>query len=117
MIGDKRKFCSALVTLKTAPNADGTFSVDLLPEALAVSPASKTSTAAAKDPAWHKYIQAAIDEYNKRAVSHAQKIQKFVILEHDLSVPGGELGPTLKLKRNVVADKYESVIDGMYPKE
>jgi len=60
-------------------------------------------------------VQDQIDVYNKtRAVSQAQKIQKFLILSNDLSVPGGELGPTLKLKRNVVNEKYSKQIESMY---
>ena len=59
-------------------------------------------------------IQKAIDTYNKEAVSNAQKIQKFAILDCDFSVPGNELTSTQKLKRGVVTEKFKAVIDGMY---
>lgn len=45
-----------------------------------------------KDKAIYAAIQAAVSEVNKRAVSNAQKIQKWIILEKDFSVGGGELG-------------------------
>ena len=54
-----------------------------------------------------------IAEANKSAVSRASKIQKFAIVS-EFSVPGGELTPTLKLKRPVVMKKYNDVIDTLY---
>jgi len=61
-----------------------------------------------------KAIQDGMNRVNAGAVSNAQKIQKWTILPTDFSVPGGELGPTLKLKRHVVLKKYEHYIDSMY---
>merc|ERR1712226_197396 len=46
--------------------------------------------------------------------SNAAKIQKFTILPIDFSVQTNELTATLKLKRSVVADKYQDYIDAMY---
>lgn len=51
---------------------------------------------------------------NALAVSNAQKIQKFKVIPVDFSISGGELGPTLKLKRQVVTKMYDSLINSMY---
>jgi len=51
---------------------------------------------------------------NKKAVSNAARVQKFTVLSKDFSVAGGELGPTLKLRRPIVTKMYEAVIEAMY---
>ena len=58
-------------------------------------------------------IQDHLDEINKK-FAQVEQIKKFEILPADLSQEGGELTPTLKVKRNVVADKYESDIEALY---
>jgi long-subunit acyl-CoA synthetase (AMP-forming) len=47
-------------------------------------------------------------------VARYQTIKKFEVLPHMLSVEGGELTPTMKVKRNVINEKYKAIIDGMY---
>jgi long-subunit acyl-CoA synthetase (AMP-forming) len=49
--------------------------------------------------------------------NNAWKIQKFAILPYDFSVEGGELTPTLKLRRDHVCNMYEGIIDEMYWEE
>ncbi len=58
-------------------------------------------------------VQEAVDIANK-AVSKAESIRTFRILPEDFSIEGGEMTPTLKVKRNVVADKYADVISSIY---
>jgi long-chain-fatty-acid--CoA ligase ACSBG len=59
-------------------------------------------------------IQAGIDRANKNAVSNASKVQRWTILPSDVSMPGGELGPTLKLKRFFFNKKYNDSIERLY---
>ena len=59
-------------------------------------------------------IQKGIDRANIKAVSNAQKVQRWVLLEKDFSMAMNELTPTLKMKRSVITKKYENKIDSMY---
>jgi long-chain-fatty-acid--CoA ligase ACSBG len=61
-----------------------------------------------------KALEAGIIKANKNVVSNAHKVQKFKLLPKDFSIPGGELGPTMKVKRNVVHDKYLDLIESFY---
>jgi long-chain acyl-CoA synthetase len=58
-------------------------------------------------------VQKAVDEVNSQ-VGPVEQIKRFEILPEDLSQETGELTPTLKVKRNVVLDKYDDVIDSIY---
>jgi len=46
--------------------------------------------------------------------ARVEQIKKFTILDHDLSIETGELTPTLKVKRNVVNERYQDVFEEMY---
>jgi long-chain acyl-CoA synthetase len=58
-------------------------------------------------------IQKVVDDVNTQ-VGPVEQIKRFEILPHDLSQETGELTPTLKVKRNVVREKYADVIDAVY---
>lgn len=60
-------------------------------------------------------VQDAVDRANK-TVSRAESIRKFRILADEFSVEGGELTPTLKLKRNVVHERFADEIENLYAK-
>jgi len=66
-----------------------------------------------EDPELRGEIAAAVEEANQ-AVSRAEQIRKFRILPVDFSEGGGELTPTLKVKRTVVADRYAAEIAALY---
>ncbi len=67
----------------------------------------------AREPAIRELIGAEVDRVNAGYAS-AEQVKKFAILEHDLSQAGGELTPTLKVKRNIVEKKYAAVLDSLY---
>lgn len=118
LIGDKRKFVALLVTFKVKPDADGAPTTELDDPALAVAAAigstARTSPDAARCPKFRATIQDAVTKANALAVSNAARVQRWVALDKDFSVQGGELTPTLKLKRRVVQERYSSVIDRLY---
>ena len=58
-------------------------------------------------------IQAEIDRANAK-YAQVEQVKKFCILDHDLSQATGELTPTLKVKRNVVNEKYAELFDALY---
>lgn len=60
-------------------------------------------------------VQDAVDKANK-TVSRAESIRKFKILAEEFTVEGGELTPTLKLKRNVVHERFSDDIENLYAK-
>ena len=61
-----------------------------------------------------KEIESAIKYVNGKAISRAQQIRKWSLIEGDFSVNGGELTPTLKLKRKAVEGKYKNTIEMLY---
>ncbi|CAB1455634.1 unnamed protein product [Pleuronectes platessa] len=121
LIGDKKKFLSMLITIKCQVNADtGDPEDELSSEALEFcgslgSNATRVSeVAGGRDRAIHNAIQEGINRVNEKAPSNAQRVQKWIILDRDFSVPGGELGPTMKLKRPVVVKMYKEQIENFY---
>jgi long-chain acyl-CoA synthetase len=104
VIGDRRPYLVALVTLdaEEAP---------ALAEQLGLEDASVEGMA--RDERVRAELQKTLDEVNSH-VGPVEQIKRFEILPHDLSQEGGELTPTLKVKRNVVHEKYAGTIDDVY---
>jgi long-chain acyl-CoA synthetase len=65
------------------------------------------------DPALRAEIQAAVDEANK-AVSRAEAIKKFALLDQDFTEAGGQLTPTLKVRRHIIMEQYATQIAALY---
>ncbi|SMO69195.1 AMP-dependent synthetase/ligase [Gracilimonas mengyeensis] len=63
-----------------------------------------------------KRIQKEVDKVNAE-LSKWEKVKKFKLLEEQFSIEDGEITPTLKVKRNVVNEKYKEEIDSIYADE
>lgn len=121
LIGDRRKFLSCLVTLKAEIDNESLEPKSKLAQETidwCKEQGSKSETLDEvlrnPDTVIMEAIQAGIDRYNKRATSNAQKIQKWTILPTDFSIPGGEIGPTMKVKRHFVLKKYVDNVEKLY---
>jgi len=105
MFGDRKPFPVALITLDPDEIV-----------AWAKEQGLPTDVAELADrPEVRDLIQADLDEANARYAQVGQ-IKKFKILDRDFSLEEGELTPSLKLKRNVVYDKYADDFEGLYQK-
>jgi long-chain acyl-CoA synthetase len=102
--GDRRPYPVALVTLN--PDELGKFVREQ--GILASDPAVVVT-----HPRIVERVGRTIEEKNTQLQSYA-RVKKFAILPADFSQDGGELTPTLKVKRKVVAEKYRGVIEGLY---
>jgi long-chain acyl-CoA synthetase len=102
--GDGRKFLTALVTLNESEAREylrscGTEVGD--GESLAANPAIR------------ELIEAHVREGNEK-LSKFETIKRFTILEGDFTVAGGELTPTLKVRRDFTGRKYREALDALY---
>lgn len=70
----------------------------------------------AADPDVRAELQKEVDAVNAR-LARIEQVKRFAILDTDLSQAGGELTPTLKVKRAIVYEKYADVFTGLYAKE
>ena len=59
-------------------------------------------------------MDAGLARANKNAISRAQNVQKWAILPRDFTQEGGELTPTMKLRRKVVLEMYPDVVGQLY---
>jgi long-chain acyl-CoA synthetase len=103
-IGDRKKFLSAIITLDP----------DTVPEWAAQNDLGGLSLEElAVHPKVRELIEMEIEQRNKNLASY-ESIKKFEILPRDFSIEGGELTPTLKVKRKAVVEKYKDEIESLY---
>ena len=105
VVGDARPYIAALVA--GDPEAFAQWKTDN------GKPETATIAELRDDPALRAEIQAAVDDANK-AVSHAEAIKKFAILEEDFTEADGELTPTMKVRRYVIMERYAAEIAALY---
>ena len=103
MYGDRRPYPVALVTLD--PKAIIPWARERgLPDDLG---------ALSQHPDVHSLLQVACRSANSH-YAQAEQVKRFTILDHDLTQETGELTPTLKVKRNVVYERYADIFDRLY---
>ena len=104
VIGDGEKFISCLITID--PEA--------FPEwADENDKAGKTVADLVDDPDLLAEVEKAVEDGNK-AVSRAEAVREFRILPEDFTIDGGEITPTLKLRRANVMKKYAGTVEEIY---
>jgi long-chain acyl-CoA synthetase len=103
LVGDGKPFVSALIALDT----------DELPGWAEQHGKPAEIEALVDDEDLRAELQGAVDEANQ-AVSRAEQVREFRIVPDELTVEEGELTPTLKVKRGVVEERYQELIDDIY---
>lgn len=121
LVGDRQKFVACFLTLGVEVNTETLEPTNLLSEAakswcrmIGSDVQTVEDIIENMDGKVLEAIQEGMDKANKVAVSNAQKIQKWMILPRDFSLPGGELTPTMKVKRAAVTKMYQHCIDLIY---
>ncbi len=103
MYGDRRPYPVALITLDPEEIAPWAKERGLPEDMASLVQADEIK----------QLIQQVLDRANAK-YAQVEQIKKFALLDHDLTQESGELTPTLKLKRNVVSERYADVFEGLY---
>ena len=119
VVGDRRKYLAMVISVKTEVDPETGIPTDqLASDALFVcdqiGSSAKTVADVKSDPLWTTYFNEGMAKANDKSTSNAQRVQKWVLLDQDFSEKMGDLTPTLKLKRSVVAKKCADVIESLY---
>ncbi|RMG02948.1 MAG: hypothetical protein D6735_09450 [Acidobacteria bacterium] len=104
VIGSERKFPAALIV----PNFDA---LKLYAKSNGIS--FKTNADLCRNPEIISFMQSEVDSLTSD-LSKYEKIKKIALLENEFTVEGGELTPTLKVKRRVIDEKYKQIIESIY---
>jgi long-chain acyl-CoA synthetase len=122
LIGDNRKFCSALFTLdvgailRDVHGLDGATEVPKDPDEQLAKLAElghnlSEYTAVGSDT--YRQLEEAVGELNQK-FSSPEQVKKFTVLPRDLNVDQGELTPTLKIRRKQIRENWAAEIEAMY---
>jgi len=103
MFGDRKPYPVALITLDPE---------EILPWAKEKGLPEDLAQLAENDEV-NQMVQKELDRANSN-YAQVEQVKKFKILDHDLTTESGELTPTLKVKRNVVYERYGDLFEGMY---
>jgi long-subunit acyl-CoA synthetase (AMP-forming) len=105
VIGDRQPYLCALLALDSEKLAD-------LCLRLGINNGSVERVAA--DPKVRAFFSDQIESVCNSKLARYQTVKKFEVVPHEFTVDGGELTPTMKIKRNVVGEKYADLIGKMY---
>ncbi|HEY2161719.1 MAG TPA: long-chain fatty acid--CoA ligase [Solirubrobacteraceae bacterium] len=103
MYGDRKPYPVALITLDPE---------EILPWAKEHGLPEDLATLADEEQV-QEMVQKELDRANSN-YAQVEQVKRFKILDHDLAIDSGELTPTLKVKRNVVYDRYEDLFESLY---
>lgn len=104
VLGDRQKYLAALLTLDPERVAQ---------EAEECGSPARDVESASKDPVFFAHMEKQVAKINA-TLARVQTIKKFKLLPIDFSIDGGELTPTMKIKRKVVNEKYKAEIEALY---
>ncbi|MBK6463756.1 MAG: AMP-binding protein [Myxococcales bacterium] len=104
VLGDRRKFLTALLTLDAER---------VVTDAQQCGSSARDVESASTDPVFRKHLEGLVEGVNA-TLARVQTIKKFAILPGELTIEGGELTPTMKVKRKVVNEKYKAEIEALY---
>ena len=106
MLGDKRPFCVALITVNEEATAKWAKENGV--------PSSSYAELVSR-PEVRKLVGEAVEAVNAKLASY-ERIKDFALLDHDFSQESGEMTPKMSIKRKVVENRHREVLEGFYGK-
>jgi long-subunit acyl-CoA synthetase (AMP-forming) len=103
-IGDRRPYVAALLTVDPSRVAA---------EAEKAGSPARTAEEAARCAVFKAYVEKQVEEIN-RGLARYEQVKRVALLPGELTTDGGELTPTLKLKRRVIHEKHSDAIEALY---
>lgn len=107
LVGDRRKYIAALLSLDPEKVAT---------EAQVIGSPVRLAQDAAVCPVFRAHLWRQLEKINRMLARH-ETVKRFAILGHPFTVQGGELTPTMKVRRRYVTEKYAEVIERLYAEQ
>ena len=104
LVGDKRRYIAALLV----PNFE-----NLLRYAKEHDIIYTSLTGLVADPRIQNLYQRRVDKYNAE-LARFEQVKRFALLDQEMTIDGGELTPSMKVKRNKIEERYRELIDSLY---
>ncbi|MGF1613555.1 MAG: AMP-dependent synthetase/ligase [Gammaproteobacteria bacterium] len=104
LVGDRRKYVTALLALDLG---------ELSAVAARAGSPARVVEEACRCPIFRQYLEQQVDRVNL-GLAHYSTIKRFAVLPEALTIDGGELTPTMKLRRRLIGEKYAAYIKRLY---